>query len=286
MGKARLAGLLVLRAHVVPDVDRHDRRLAVGVDDDRQAIGQGEFLVRNQVAVWPDGWRCPRRCLRKDRDPRPGPEGPTPSDQRNAPNGPVNRVRCPNCDFLLPKSIIYSGETGVRAGRNGPIRPASVRPDLPHWTLDHVYAENLPLNYVASVLGVVTGWWSAAAIEFIMHGIKATRRTPQCHLVISSLWLLPQPSRPRSLPTPRRRHVRSGQVAGARGLSQINPDKEHLEIPGRLLVVDSDISPTARSNTCSPRTSAPNCCSRGRLRMASTLRVSLPALTRALVTPT
>ena len=29
------------------------------------------------------------------------------------------------------------------------------------------------------------------------------------------------------------------------GMSQINPDKENLEIPGAFLVVDSDISPTA-----------------------------------------
>jgi hypothetical protein len=34
-----------------------------------------------------------------------------------------------------------------------------------------------------SVAGVVTGWWPRAAAEFIMHGIKATRRTPQCQLV-------------------------------------------------------------------------------------------------------
>ena len=48
VGEPGLAGLFVLRADVVPDVDGHDRRLAVGVDDDGQAIGQAEFFERNQ----------------------------------------------------------------------------------------------------------------------------------------------------------------------------------------------------------------------------------------------
>src|SRR3546814_4723876 len=38
---------LVLAAHAVPDVDRHDRRLVVLVHDHRQAVGQGELLVRD-----------------------------------------------------------------------------------------------------------------------------------------------------------------------------------------------------------------------------------------------
>ena len=42
--KAGAAGLLVLAADVVPDVDRHDRRLAVGVHHHAQAVGQGELL--------------------------------------------------------------------------------------------------------------------------------------------------------------------------------------------------------------------------------------------------
>src|SRR3546814_17721049 len=38
---------LVLAAHAVPDVDRHDRRLVVLVHDHRQPVGQGELLVRD-----------------------------------------------------------------------------------------------------------------------------------------------------------------------------------------------------------------------------------------------
>lgn len=45
MGEAGAAGLFVLAADVVPDVDRDDRRLAVGVHDHPQAVGQGEFVV-------------------------------------------------------------------------------------------------------------------------------------------------------------------------------------------------------------------------------------------------
>ena len=43
--EAGLAGLLVLRAHVVPDVHRHDRRLVVLVHDQRQAVAEHELLV-------------------------------------------------------------------------------------------------------------------------------------------------------------------------------------------------------------------------------------------------
>ena len=45
--EAGAAGRLVLAADVVPDVDRDDRRLAVGVHDHAQAVGQGELLVRD-----------------------------------------------------------------------------------------------------------------------------------------------------------------------------------------------------------------------------------------------
>jgi len=67
--KPRLAGQLVLRTHVVPDVDRHNRRLAVGVDHDRQAIREGEFFVRDQFPGGRDG-NCHRRghALRGTRD--------------------------------------------------------------------------------------------------------------------------------------------------------------------------------------------------------------------------
>jgi hypothetical protein len=45
--EARAARGLVLAAHVVPDVHRHDRRLVVGVHDHAQAVGQGEGFVRD-----------------------------------------------------------------------------------------------------------------------------------------------------------------------------------------------------------------------------------------------
>ncbi|MCY1436299.1 hypothetical protein D9M71_524180 [compost metagenome] len=45
--KAGAAGRFVLAAHVVPDVHRHDRRLAVGVHHHAQAVGQGELFKRN-----------------------------------------------------------------------------------------------------------------------------------------------------------------------------------------------------------------------------------------------
>ena len=45
--EAGAAGRLVLAADVVPEVDRHDRRLAVGVHDHAQAVGQRELLVRD-----------------------------------------------------------------------------------------------------------------------------------------------------------------------------------------------------------------------------------------------
>ena len=44
VGKAALAGLLVFRADVIPHVDRHDRRFAILVHDDRQTIWQYELL--------------------------------------------------------------------------------------------------------------------------------------------------------------------------------------------------------------------------------------------------
>jgi hypothetical protein len=39
-----LAGDLVLRSDVVPDVEGNDRRLVVLVDDQRQPVVEGEFL--------------------------------------------------------------------------------------------------------------------------------------------------------------------------------------------------------------------------------------------------
>ena len=47
MREAGPAGRLVLRADIVPDGDRDDRRLAVLVDDDAQAVVEGEGLVRD-----------------------------------------------------------------------------------------------------------------------------------------------------------------------------------------------------------------------------------------------
>ncbi|MNE56842.1 hypothetical protein D3C80_1517780 [compost metagenome] len=40
VGEARTAGRLVLGPHVIPDVDRHDRRLVVLVDDQGQTVRQ------------------------------------------------------------------------------------------------------------------------------------------------------------------------------------------------------------------------------------------------------
>ena len=45
MCEARAARSLVFGAHVVPDVDGHDRRLAVGVHNHAQAVWQGELLI-------------------------------------------------------------------------------------------------------------------------------------------------------------------------------------------------------------------------------------------------
>ena len=42
-----LAGRLVLGADIVPDGDRDDRRLAVGMNDNAQAVGQSEGLERD-----------------------------------------------------------------------------------------------------------------------------------------------------------------------------------------------------------------------------------------------
>ena len=47
MGEAGLAVGLVLRADIVPDGDCDDRRLAVLVDDDLEAVVEGELLVGN-----------------------------------------------------------------------------------------------------------------------------------------------------------------------------------------------------------------------------------------------
>ena len=47
MREARLARWLVLRADIVPDRERDHRRLAVGVDDDPEAIVERETVVRN-----------------------------------------------------------------------------------------------------------------------------------------------------------------------------------------------------------------------------------------------
>ena len=47
VGEAGLAGFLVLRADVVPDVDGNDRRLVVFMHDQPQPVGQRVFGVRN-----------------------------------------------------------------------------------------------------------------------------------------------------------------------------------------------------------------------------------------------
>ena len=47
VGKAGEAWALVLAAHVVPDVDRHQRRLAVLVQHHAQAVVELVFLIRN-----------------------------------------------------------------------------------------------------------------------------------------------------------------------------------------------------------------------------------------------
>ena len=48
MRKAGLALRLVLRADIVPDADRDDRRLVVLVDDDGQPVGQLKVGVRDR----------------------------------------------------------------------------------------------------------------------------------------------------------------------------------------------------------------------------------------------
>ncbi len=45
VGEAGLAGLLVFRADVVPDVDGHDGGFVIFVHDDGEAIVEHEFLV-------------------------------------------------------------------------------------------------------------------------------------------------------------------------------------------------------------------------------------------------
>ena len=51
MREPRLPQALILRADVVPEIHRDDRRLAIGMDDDGQAIVQLEFFVRDQGLV-------------------------------------------------------------------------------------------------------------------------------------------------------------------------------------------------------------------------------------------
>jgi hypothetical protein len=51
VGEAGAARRLVLAADVVPEVDRDDRGLAVGVHDHAQAVGQGELLVGDRDAA-------------------------------------------------------------------------------------------------------------------------------------------------------------------------------------------------------------------------------------------
>src|SRR5690606_22405297 len=58
MGEAGLALRLVLRAHVIPNADRDDRRLAILVDDHAQAVVEREALVM-QIEL--RRLRCP--CL-------------------------------------------------------------------------------------------------------------------------------------------------------------------------------------------------------------------------------
>jgi hypothetical protein len=67
--EARPARRLVLGADVIPQVDRDDGRLAVGVNDDAQAVGQGELLVGDVNAYWRRG-RHRGRCWqpRRERD--------------------------------------------------------------------------------------------------------------------------------------------------------------------------------------------------------------------------
>ena len=53
--EAGLAGLLVLGADVVPEVDGHHRREVVGRDDDAQAVGQRVLAEADVGAVAHDG---------------------------------------------------------------------------------------------------------------------------------------------------------------------------------------------------------------------------------------
>ena len=59
MGEARLAGLLVLRADVIPDVDGHHGREVVLRDDEAEAVGQtlvGELDRRDGSGRHADSW--------------------------------------------------------------------------------------------------------------------------------------------------------------------------------------------------------------------------------------
>ena len=82
VSKAGLAARLVLGADIVPGLNRHDRRLAVGVDDDPQAIVQGELLERDIDTPGQFG----RRNLSHDRR---GPRRQHQRDQRD--DGPGTR---------------------------------------------------------------------------------------------------------------------------------------------------------------------------------------------------
>ena len=61
---------LVLGADVIPEVDCHDRRLAIGVHDHREAVVEREFLVGDQLCRSHGG--CAGRCRPRRRACRPG----------------------------------------------------------------------------------------------------------------------------------------------------------------------------------------------------------------------
>ncbi len=47
VSKAPLTHGFILRANLVPDIHRHNRRLAILIDDHRQAVRQGESFIGN-----------------------------------------------------------------------------------------------------------------------------------------------------------------------------------------------------------------------------------------------
>ena len=55
VGEAGLAGLLVLRADVVPEVDRDDRGDPIGSDDDAEAVVEGALAEADVRALAHDG---------------------------------------------------------------------------------------------------------------------------------------------------------------------------------------------------------------------------------------